>query len=243
MSTSTQAGFRAVPRRKLVDEVLDQLQALIASGRYPSGAKLPPEPELMKLLQVGRSTVREAVKILVHAGLLEVRQGDGTYVKASATGFMAIQPALIPQKYEQLLEVRAILEIEAAGLAALRRTDEDLHAMRTRLDQRNEALEKGRYAEYVEKDILFHLAIAEASHNEVLLAVYQGIAQSLRSMLSQLILDTSRYEDNTIYHEAIYMAIKAGDSQGARKYTIQNLNAVSAARKSLTGQPNGSAEG
>ena len=208
---------------------MDQLQDLIQSGRYQSGDKLPTEPELMKLLSVGRSTVREAVKILVHAGLLEVRQGDGTYVKRPSPGFNSLKPALIPQNYEQVLEVRRILEIEAAGMAAARRTDENIRMMRSSLDQRNEALKQGKYTEYVEADISFHLAIAEASHNEVFLAMYKVIAASLREMLSQLILDTSRYDDNTIYHEAIFMAIKAGDSEGARKYTTQNLDSMAAA--------------
>ncbi|WP_231869879.1 FadR/GntR family transcriptional regulator [Paenibacillus riograndensis] len=223
---SNQTGLKAVQRRKLVDEVLDQLMGLIQSGQYKKDEKLPPEPELMKLLSVGRSTVREAVKILVHAGFLEVRQGDGTYVKMPSIGFQSVQATLIPQNFEQVLEVRRMLEIEAAGLAAARRTDADIGIMRSRLDLRNEYLDKGRYAEYVAADISFHMAVVEACHNDVFSAMYKVIADGLREMLSQLILDTRGYEDNTIYHEAIYMAIKAGDSDGAKRYTAQNLDAL-----------------
>ncbi|GJM70628.1 hypothetical protein HMSSN036_28440 [Paenibacillus macerans] len=142
--------------------MLDQIQTLIRSGRYKSGDKLPPEPELMKLLAVGRSTVREAVKVLTHAGLLEVRQGDGTYIRASSAGLAAVSQTLTPKNYAHILEARRILEIEVTGLAALRRTNADLEAMRCFLDQRNEALEKGRYAEYVEADISFHIAVTQA---------------------------------------------------------------------------------
>lgn len=229
ISSQPLTGIKPIQGRKLVDEVLDQLQALIQSGQYRSGEKLPPEPELMKLLSVGRSTVREAVKILVHAGLLEVRQGDGTYVRSMSGAMATLQTALIPQNDGQMLEMRRILEIEAAGLAALRRTEHDLQAMRESLDRRSEALRDGKYSAYVEADIAFHLAVAEASHNDVFLAFYKMIASGLRELLSQLILDTSRYQDNTIYHEAIYMAIKAGDSEGAKKYTVQNLDTVAAA--------------
>ncbi len=223
---STQTGLKAVQRRKLVDEVLDQLMALIQSGQYEQGAKLPSEPELMRLLSVGRSTVREAVKILMHAGFLEVRQGDGTYIKKSSTGLQSVKATLIPQNVEQVLEVRRMLECEAVELAAIRRTDADLHRMRTLLDQRNEYLDGGRYAEYVASDIAFHIAVVESCHNDVFTAMYSVIADGLRELLSQLILDTQGYEDNTVYHEAIYRAIEAQDSEAAKRYTIQNLDAV-----------------
>lgn len=222
----TYTEFKAIPRRKLVDEVLDQMQTLIRSGRYKSGDKLPPEPELMKLLAVGRSTVREAVKVLTHAGLLEVRQGDGTYIRASSAGLAAVSQTLTPKNYAHILEARRILEIEVTGLAALRRTKADLEAMRCFLDQRNEALEKGRYAEYVEADISFHIAVAQAGKNEVLLEMYKVVAESLKEMLSQLLLDTRQYKDNTVYHEAVYAAIETGNSDEARKSAIQNLDAV-----------------
>ncbi|SUA86407.1 uxu operon transcriptional regulator [Paenibacillus macerans] len=217
----------------MVDEVLDQMQTLIRSGRYKSGDKLPPEPELMKLLAVGRSTVREAVKVLTHAGLLEVRQGDGTYIRASSAGLAAVSQTLTPKNYAHILEARRILEIEVTGLAALRRTNADLEAMRSFLDQRNEALEKGRYAEYVEADISFHIAVAQAGKNEVLLEMYKVVAESLKEMLSQLLLDTRQYEDNTVYHDAVYAAIEAGNSDEARKSAIQNLDAVHRSRVPL----------
>ncbi|WP_240353327.1 MULTISPECIES: FadR/GntR family transcriptional regulator [Cohnella] len=226
MTITAPAGFKAIPRRKLVDEVLDQLQSIIHSGRYKSGDKLPPEPELMKLLAVGRSTVREAVKILMHAGVLEVRQGDGTYIRASAPSLINVRQTLVPGNYAQILEVRRILEIEISGLAAIRRTEEDLAFMRSCLDRRNVALEKGQYAEYVEADIAFHMAVSQAAHNEVLAEMYKAIAESLKEMLSQLILDTRRYEDNTAYHEEIYAAIAAGDGDAAKNGAIRNLDAV-----------------
>ncbi len=180
----------------------------------------------MKLLAVGRSTVREAVKVLTHAGLLEVRQGDGTYIRSASSGFGGVSQTLLTKNDAQILEARGILEIELTGLAASRRTDADLEIMRSYLNQRNEALEKGRYAEYVEADIAFHIAVAQAGQNEVLLEMYKVVAESLKGMLSQLILDTRQYEDNTAYHEAIYAAIAAGNSQEARQHAIQNLDAV-----------------
>ncbi len=225
---STPLGLKAVQRRRLVDEVLDQLMALIESGQYQQGAKLPAEPELMKLLSVGRSTVREAVKVLMHAGFLEVRQGDGTYIQKPVADLESVRATIVPQNLEQVLEVRRMLECEAVGLAALRRTSHDLQRMRALLDQRNEYLQEGRYAEYVASDIAFHIAVVESCHNDVFTAMYRVIAEGLKQLLSQLILDTQAYEDNTEYHEGIYRAIEAQDQEAAQRYTIQNLDAVAA---------------
>ncbi|WP_322907481.1 FadR/GntR family transcriptional regulator [Paenibacillus campi] len=234
MFISASIGLKAVQRRKLVDEVLDQLMMLIQSDQYKPGAKLPPEPELMRLLSVGRSTVREAIKILMHAGFLEVRQGDGTYIQKSTTGLEAIHATLTPPNFEQVLEMRRMLECEAVVLAASRRTEADLHKLRTLLDQRNECLKTGRYAEYVASDIAFHIAVVESCHNHVFTAMYTVIVEGLRELLSQLILETESYEDNTIYHEAIYTAIKAQDSEAAKRYTLQNLAAVTARRNACS---------
>ncbi|RMD78800.1 MAG: FadR family transcriptional regulator, partial [Chloroflexi bacterium] len=74
-----------ITRRRLVEQVIDHLRQQIATGTYPIGSRLPPEPQLMAQIGVGRSTVREAIRALAHEGLLEVRQGDGTYVRALAT--------------------------------------------------------------------------------------------------------------------------------------------------------------
>ncbi|WP_018751826.1 FadR/GntR family transcriptional regulator [Paenibacillus sanguinis] len=218
--------FKAIPRRKLVDEVLDQMQRLIQSGHYKSGDKLPPEPELMKLLAVGRSTIREAVKVLTHAGLLEVRQGDGTYIRSVSSNLKGVSQTITPKNYTQVMEARRILEIELAGLAAVRRTTSDLTLMRSALDQRQEALEKGHYTEYVEADIFFHITVAEAGKNEILLEMYKVVVESLKEMLSQLLLDTRQYEDNTAYHEALYNSIVNQNSEEAKQAAAQNIDVV-----------------
>ncbi|MBM4765031.1 FadR/GntR family transcriptional regulator [Bacillus sp. B15-48] len=223
-------AFKTVPRRKLVDDVLDQIQFQINSGHYKIGDKLPSEGELMKLFGVGRSTIREAVKILVHAGVLFVRQGDGTYIQSVSMELDPLKQTLIPRNYKQILEVRRILEVEMAGLSAERRTKEDLMEMRAFLDQRNEALQGGRYSDYVEADIAFHLSIAKASRNEVALELYKMITETLKEMLSQLILNTDQYKDNTMYHEEIYSAIEAKNSSEAKRLTTQNLLEMEKAR-------------
>lgn len=216
----------AIPKRRLVDEVLEQLQRMLQSGAYKYGDKLPSEPELMKLLDVGRSTVREAVKILVHAGQLEVKQGDGTYVKSPSIELTPLQKTITLSNYLQILEVRSLLEEELAFRAAERRTLDQLLEMENALTARKNALDLGLYTEYVEADIQFHMAVAAASHNEILVAMYSIIVSGLREMLSQLILDTKMYDDQSSYHEAIYKAIADQDADSAKQNTKLNLLAA-----------------
>ena len=109
-------------RSGLIDQTVAQLRSQITSGRWPVGSKIPPEPALVELLTVGRNTVREAVQALVHAGLLERRQGSGTFVLSDSelTVVLGRQIAAVSQR--EVLEVRRSLELEIARLAATNRT-------------------------------------------------------------------------------------------------------------------------
>ena len=129
------AGIR---RGSLCDEVIAQLREQISSGSWPVGERIPPESELIERLQVGRGTVREAIKALAHIGLLEVRQGDGTYVKSRSELAGALRRQMRTVTDVHIQEVRRALEVEGARLAARRRTDEDLRAMSDALDERGD---------------------------------------------------------------------------------------------------------
>lgn len=139
-------GWKDVPvplvtarRGGLVDQVIGQLRSAITGGEWPVGARIPPESELASSLEVGRNTVREAVRALSHGGLLEVRQGDGTYVRATTELSGALRTLCGPELRE-VLEVRRTLEVEAARMAAARRTDADLTVLRAALDERDRAV-------------------------------------------------------------------------------------------------------
>ncbi|MGN8646328.1 FadR/GntR family transcriptional regulator [Gracilibacillus sp. HCP3S3_G5_1] len=209
-----------VQRRRLVDQVLKNLQSIIQSGKYSIGQKLPTETELMQMFDVGRSTVREAVKILVHASVLEVRQGDGTYV--IALPIETFQSKVKGAKKQDIIEVRNMLEIKLAGLAAIHRTEGELHKIKECLDLRCEFLKKGQYSSYVNADIDFHLAICYASHNELMINMYQTLVGEIHQMLSSLILDAS-YNDNTSFHNNIYIAIQNQNVEDAKFWTEANI--------------------
>lgn len=223
MNINNKQSFSKVPRRKLVDEVLEQLQHKIFSGQYQVGDQLPTEPQLMDELGVGRSTLREAVKILVHANILEVKQGKGTRIKSLNFTQDSFEVRLQHADMDHIYEAREMLDLQVAILAANRRTQEDLLKMKGHLDKRKKELEKGNYAEYIDADIKFHLSIAEASKNMVLLDLYQSFVPILRHTLSQLILKTVDYKDNSIIHEKLFTAILNQDIEKAKEYAIQNL--------------------
>src|ERR1700753_4221676 len=112
-----------IPKSTLVGTVITRLEELITSGEWPVGFRVPPEPELVRALGVSRNTVREAVRALVHAGLLDPRPGDGTYVRADTGRDAGLVRAAQRGGAIGALEVRSMLERDAARLAAQRRDD------------------------------------------------------------------------------------------------------------------------
>src|SRR5512139_1506695 len=122
-------ALRTARRSGLIDQVIDQLRGQITAGVWAIGDRIPTEAELAQLTGTSRNTVREAVQSLVHAGLLERRQGSGTYVLASSELAGAVSRRVAGAHAHHVLEVRRSLEVGAARLAARRRTDDDVTLM------------------------------------------------------------------------------------------------------------------
>jgi DNA-binding FadR family transcriptional regulator len=132
----------------------------------------------VKSLGVGRNTVREAVRAIAHTGILEVRQGDGTYVRATSEVSGALR-RLGGSELRDILQVRRALEVEGARLAATNRTAEDIAQMERLLDRRNESLGADETAEFASLDTEFHLAVVSSSHNDMLIALYRGLLEAI----------------------------------------------------------------
>jgi len=218
--------FQALNRHKLVDDVVIQLQKKISSGEIRHGEKIPTEPELMEQFGVGRSTIREAVRVLVHAGLLEKRQGFGTYLISDPIIQEPLSHRLRRAEILEVYEVRRMLEIEIARLAAERRGDDDLSLMREHLDTRLQALEKDDMGGYLKADIAFHQSVAVASKNGVVVDLYRTFSSELLDALNKLVMDREAHDPHNAYHEGLYEAIKARDADAAVHWTLQNLNAT-----------------
>ncbi|WP_030669791.1 FadR/GntR family transcriptional regulator [Streptomyces sp. NRRL B-1347] len=217
--------LRTTARTNLVDLVIAQMESLIADGEWPVGAKIPAEPQLVEQLSVGRNTVREAVRALVHTGMLEPRQGDGTYVRASSGLGAAVQRRLREAGVLEAYEVRASLERDAARYAAERRTPEDLDVLRTALDERGRAWEAGDIEAFIEADMAFHRAVAAAAHNSVLADLYGHLSDGMRSTLQSVIgapvPESVRHQIGA--HRAILDAIEARDPAAAESAVLAHL--------------------
>ncbi|TDC73765.1 FadR/GntR family transcriptional regulator [Streptomyces hainanensis] len=206
----------SAPRRSaLADQVINQLRQQITAGEWPVGSRIPTEPELVAQLGVARNTVREAIRALAHNGLLDIRQGSGTYVAATSelAGVMQRRFADAPQR--DVAEVRSALEAQAAALAALRRTDRDLRQLDALLARRDEAWASHDLERFVEADATFHTAVVGASRNEVLIALYADLGGVVRAFLRQDIGQQDMRADTLADHSRLVAAIHASDAGAA----------------------------
>ncbi|WP_329397655.1 FadR/GntR family transcriptional regulator [Streptomyces melanogenes] len=203
------------PRRSaLADQVIAQLRNQITSGEWPVGSRIPTEPELVEQLGVARNTVREAVRALAHNGLLDIRQGSGTYVIATSELAGVMHRRFADADPRHVAELRSTLESSAARLAAERRTERDLAQLDALLARREEAWESGNAEAFVAADSTLHLAIVAASHNDVLTELYADLGDLLRDWLRDDVGRELRPE-NHMDHARLVDAIRAGDAESA----------------------------
>lgn len=201
-------------KRSLVDIALEQIRQRIDAGHWPLGQRLPPEPELAELLGMSRNTVREAVRVLTFSGVLEVRQGDGTYVRACADPLSTMQ-ALARSSVEQALEARGMIEIEASRLAALRRTEADLIALREALAASAARSSYEDLQDYIDHDLVFHQRVVDSAHNPVLSELYRYFSQVIRVGLERTISDPDRAQPCFDLHRELLDAIERQDADAA----------------------------
>jgi GntR family transcriptional regulator, transcriptional repressor for pyruvate dehydrogenase complex len=221
-------------RSPLVDLAVSQLREQVLSGQWPVGSRLPAETELAQRLEVGRSTIREAIRALVHAGLLETRQGSGTYVRSVTPG-ADWEPRLRRAAVLEVYEVREALEVQAARLAASRRTQTDIAALRERLAERERA--RDHEASFVEADLAFHHSVVAAAHNPLLAEMFDSFAAVLREALIAVRSDQRvRDAGADAAHTRLAAAIEAGDAAAATQATHDHLDPTAANLRSLIGR-------
>jgi DNA-binding FadR family transcriptional regulator len=205
---------QATPDRRLglIDQVAEDMREQIVSGAWPVGSRIPTEPELAALAGAGRNTVREAVQALVHGGLLERRQGSGTYVVSVSELPTVMERQFSAASQRDVLEVRQALEIVAAPLAAQRRTPEQAERLRSLLLARSRAVAGGDLDEMVAADMMLHRYIAEVAGNPVLAELYATI---LGAVADNVRYNFQRLGSRGDSHVALVEAISSGDSARA----------------------------
>ena len=209
-------------KRSLVDQALEQLRLRIAQGAWAVGERLPTEPELCAELGISRNTVREAMRVLAFSGLIEIRQGDGSYLR-SMTDPLGTMRALSHCTLGQAQETRQILEVEAIGLAAQRHTASDLRALRTALDT-SAALYQGDLEAYINADLAFHQRLVDAAHNPALSELYQYFSAIVGAQLRQTLNLSPRRQAVFDLHVALLDAVEQQDPERAKSLCRQLIN-------------------
>jgi GntR family transcriptional regulator, transcriptional repressor for pyruvate dehydrogenase complex len=215
-------------RKRLADQVADRLMSMIAEGVWKPGDRLPPEPELMKQFQVGRSSIREAVGALSLIGLVTVRPGQGTHVAPFSTDDHRRPVGLLGigrDRIRELVEARLELECTIVRLAAERATTEDLETIKEAHRALRVTLENGESP--INQDLAFHLAVAGACHNSVLIRFLREMRQPIRSWMEQKARHSWGYDQVFEQHETIIEAIASGSGSAAEQALKSHLLATS----------------
>ncbi len=205
------------PRRASVfGDVISQMETMVVSGEWPVGTRIPPEPELVAALGVGRNTVREAVRALAHTGMLEVRQGDGTWVRADSGLGAALDRYVRRADARHVLAVRRGLEREAARLAARYRTADDLAGLTDSLARQRALAAADDRDGFVRGDLDFHHRVAAAAHNPVLSDLLDHLGEALATTIA-VTVDEQRAVGTPAFHvhSDLVDAIRAGDVDAA----------------------------
>jgi GntR family transcriptional repressor for pyruvate dehydrogenase complex len=220
--------FQAINRGATLSiRVTHQIEQLIVEGRLQPGDRLPPERELARQFGVSRTVVREAVRALVAKSLLDVQPGSGTVVRSPTTKSIAQSMRMLLRAgqpevdYDKVHEVRRLLEVEIAGLAAQRHTAEDLEELEAILRESAETQDDPQC--FPECDVAFHAALANATHNE-LFSLLLGSMVDVMIKVRELGFTVPGMPARALrHHRAIYEQVKAGASEGARQAMREHL--------------------
>lgn len=216
--------LKKTERMSLVEQVVSQIEQLIETGHWQVGDRLPAEMELIKEFDVSRNTLREAVRALVHAGLLETKQGSGTIVKSTSALGVALYRQVEKTSIMETLEVRLALEREAAQLAAQRRDKEDLKDMYDSLKLCELAADKEDLQEFLRADIEFHEAIVKASHNSLLQNLYEHITEPLHSSIQEVMVANNHFNYQKEIHYELLKSIENQNVQMAIEHVNDYIN-------------------
>lgn len=217
-----------VRQSSLSDQVVERLRAEIVEGRWRVGERIPPEPELIADLGVARGTLREALRALQYAGMIDIRRGDGTFVSARSEvpGALARSGGTIGD----VLEARAAIEPQLARLAAVRADDADIARIEAALAHRA-LLSRDRPSPasaelWAAADSAVHEAIARAAHNPILFEVYSALLPRLQESVQSAITRDGFSRDDPRGHEEVLQAIRRRDPAAAGASASANLAAT-----------------
>lgn len=226
-----------ISNRKIYEEITEHIKQEIMSGSLSPGEKLPSTKELSERYAVGRSTTREALSALKAMGLIEIRQGEGCYVRTIGPKDVDIPDLSLLMSREtilELLEARKSLEVSNAGIAAIKRTDEDLRLFADILLRMSSHLGDEEMGE--QTDLQFHRTLAGATHNSIMVRLLNSISGPMQDSIRdarRTMLYANRSEAGTLHrqHLAIFEAVRLRDEEQARDRMREHLDHVESVLK------------
>ncbi|WP_332645859.1 FadR/GntR family transcriptional regulator [Lysinibacillus sp. 54212] len=226
------------PKQKAYQIIVDQIRENYLNGDLLPGEKLPTERELASRFNVSRTSIREALRKLEIKGIIEIKQGSGSFIKASESNTLGEELSSTIIKTEkkriyEMLELRQALEVECAFLAARRATSEDLERISLALEMMIRAKDDVELG--IQADLSFHINIALASHNSIFLGLFQTLSEhmhdTIRATRSQRLKDPERTQETIDEHKEIYLAIAAGEATQAKQLMEKHITQI---RRELT---------
>ncbi len=218
-------AISSVRRSNLVDEVITQLRQMIESRDAQPGDRLPSEAEMAKSLGVGRSTLREAIRVLAHLGLVESRSGTGTFITGQHLRAVAETPDVSIHDLQQTLDFRYGVEVIACRLAAQNRSDSQMQEMKARWEACMALGSGDDYAEFAKRDYEFHRSVVAASQNPLLLKAYELGAEAIQRS-SRTLLQLGPLQPMLHFHDALIESIEQQNQAEAEESVRQNFEDV-----------------
>ncbi len=221
--------YEAIQSERLYQKIVDQIEGRILTGELRLGDHLPSEREMAEQFRVSRTAVREAVRALAEKGLVQVRPGRGTYITNGTSAAVRHSLGLLlkigqPEGSRHLVEVREIFEPGTAALAAERATDDQIAALRDAVATMDAALDDGDT--FIEADLDFHLALAEASQNPLIPALIDSIVDLLREQRMAIFRVAGGPQRGQYHHKRILEAVSRHDPEAAREAMRAHLRQV-----------------
>src|SRR2546426_8394039 len=221
---------------RIYEEIVRQVKLLIAEGRLKSGDQLPPERDLAEKFVVSRTSVREALRALESLGFVEIRPGEGTFVREmsvdSLVGPLALVMTAQREAIGELFEARRVLEPAIAALAASRATPEEVQEMQRILDDQAREIRAGRTG--LAQDAAFHAAIGTAAHNRAISRIVHAIMDLLTQSREESLNTPGRPTRSHQDHQRIVQAIARRNGSAARQAMLDHLVAVEALVRGTT---------
>ncbi|MEO1444029.1 MAG: FadR/GntR family transcriptional regulator [Chloroflexota bacterium] len=220
--------FQSIQQPSVVDQITNTIRDALMRGELIPGQKLPSEPELARQLGVGRSAVREALKVLQAIGVVESRRGSGTYIVEEPSDRMlnplSFAILLGTSVSSELIELRVMIEIGYCELAASQATPQDMDNIEQAAKALEQALDYADHEQLARLDLNFHYAILEATHNPLVQKIGRAVEEMFFSSISANFKEVQNVEQAVAAHRDIVAALQSHDLHQIRTAIVDSLN-------------------